>query len=235
MEGYLFNLLLFLTVTFVITQGIIVWLIDRSMKRHTRDHTVDHAVDPATRAKSDAIIHDAIAKADTIVSEAELAGIKVISQEKLQGQELSRELRAHLDRVQQAFEAEFKKSSGLAEDAYQNFIKDLEGSIRKHVTANEKLLETKADQMIVQTQKTLNDLTASVQNQVKTEVDKELGAVRDELSTYKQQRMRVIDERIIDILEDIIKVTLEKKLSLVEQSELVYRALEEAKKESVFK
>ncbi|OGG04375.1 hypothetical protein A2Z33_04340 [Candidatus Gottesmanbacteria bacterium RBG_16_52_11] len=235
MEGFLFSLLLFLTVTFVLTQAVIVWLIDRSGKRHTRDHLVDHAVAPETRAKSEAIIHEAIEKADKIVTEAELTGVKTLATERQAGERLAKELRGHLDTVEAAFEAEFKKSASTAESAYTQFIATLEEAMKTHITTNEKLLETKADQMIGDTRKLMSDLTTSVQSDVRKQVEEELKSAQQEITTYKQQRMRVVDERIIDMLEDVIKVTLEKKLSLVEQSELVYKALEEAKRENLFK
>jgi hypothetical protein len=69
---------------------------------------------------------------------------------------------------------------------------------------------------------------------VKGDVERELAKAAEEIEQYKANRMRVVDERIVDILEEVLRVALDKKMSLADQSELIYKALEDAKKEHSF-
>ena len=43
--------------------------------------------------------------------------------------------------------------------------------------------------------------------------------------------IKIVDENIIEILEKTLRIALGKKMSLADQSALIYKALEEAKKE----
>jgi len=51
-----------------------------------------------------------------------------------------------------------------------------------------------------------------------------------EIEEYKIHRRKVLDEKIVDILEEVLRLTIDKKLSLSDQSDFIYKALEEAKK-----
>ena len=46
--------------------------------------------------------------------------------------------------------------------------------------------------------------------------------------------MEVLDENIVAVLEKTLNVVVGKKLTLGDQTELVYEALEQAKKENIF-
>ena len=80
----------------------------------------------------------------------------------------------------------------------------------------------------------MTQFTADLESKVKSDVNKELSKVSEEIEVYKQNRMRIIDERVVDILEQVVRVALDKKLSLADQSDLIYKALDEAKHEHAF-
>ncbi len=46
--------------------------------------------------------------------------------------------------------------------------------------------------------------------------------------------MEIIDENVVAILEKTLNIALGKKLTFTEQTELIYEALEQAKKENIF-
>lgn len=62
-------------------------------------------------------------------------------------------------------------------------------------------------------------------------IELELKAARQLIETYKQQQLKVIDENVIAMLEKTLSLVLTKKISLQDQVELVYEALEKAKAE----
>jgi hypothetical protein len=65
-------------------------------------------------------------------------------------------------------------------------------------------------------------------------VEGEFDRITNELAQYRSARMRLVDERILTLIEETAQLVLQKKLSMSDQSELVYRALEEAKERGIF-
>jgi uncharacterized protein YpiB (UPF0302 family) len=65
-------------------------------------------------------------------------------------------------------------------------------------------------------------------------LEKEFTAITHELGKYREARMRLVNERILLLLEETAQIALQKKLSLKDQADLVYRSLEEAKQRGIF-
>ena len=187
-----------------------------------------------SQAKTHSIIYRAIQQANKILVAAELKGLQLLSKQKMTSGELTDHFNQHLAAIEKALENQLERNAHHAEETYGEFITSAERSINDHINANQKMLEEKAAAMIERTESLITKFTADIEAKVKGDVEKELIAASREIEEYKKNRMRIVDERIVDILEDVIKIALEKKMSLAEQSELIYRALEEAKREHSF-
>lgn len=187
-----------------------------------------------TKTKSHSIIHRAIAEANRIMVNAELKGIRMLARGKLTGKDLTQQYRENLARIEVALREQFAQSATKAEASYQDFIKLIEATINEQISRNQKLIEEKADQMVRQSQTQVSRLIGDIHAKVKTQVDAEMQAAKNEIAQYKSSRIAVLDERIVDILEEILRVALAKKLSLADQSDLIYKALEQAKHENAF-
>jgi hypothetical protein len=214
-----------------ISQVITIALLIQMRQKH-----MDHAggVFREGQAKTHSIIHKAIQQANKILVAAELKGLQLLSTQKMSGNELSEHFKAHLDSIEKALEGHLDRSAKEADATYGAFIKSAETSINDHIRQNQKMLEEKAQAMIEKTESLLTNFTADLEAKVKGDVEKELQAATAEIEEYKKNRMRVIDERIVDILEDVLKVALDKKLTLADHSELIYKSLEDAKREHAF-
>lgn len=234
MDGFLFNLLLFLTLFFVVTQAAMLIVFIRSQQKHETDHLGDPALWGEAKKKSDFVVQDALSKANQIVSQAEKKGVDLLAEEEKKGITLAQDYKAHFEKVEAFLKEQFDKSAQSAGQEYTDFIKAIEAKVNEHIGETQKNLSTASSGLVDSMQKSLEKMSADVDKRVKDQVEHALDEARSEISEYKKRRMKVVDERIIDMLEDVIKVTLEKKLSLVEQSELVYKALDEAKKENAF-
>jgi flagellar biosynthesis/type III secretory pathway protein FliH len=53
------------------------------------------------------------------------------------------------------------------------------------------------------------------------------------IERYKQERMKQVDDSILDIVKEVTKKVLSKTLTIEEHEKLVYKALEEAKRQKV--
>lgn len=105
--------------------------------------------------------------------------------------------------------------------------------------------------------KTINGMTGDVHEQldeginkmiielggVKTELSKKLNSMVDsefndfkkEMEDYKSSRLKVVDEQIVTLVEETVRIALNNNLSKEDHRDIIYRALEEAKREGVFK
>ncbi len=75
---------------------------------------------------------------------------------------------------------------------------------------------------------------SDVAGQVRKEIDEEIKKANEAVDTYKSERLAAINTKVIDILEEVLLETLGKKLTLKDEGEFVYQALEQAKKEHAF-
>jgi hypothetical protein len=183
------------------------------------------------QSKSNSIIHRAIKQADKILAIAELRGIKLFAKDKLEADKVANEYRQRLESLEKDLEQTFEQTANGAETTYQNFINSIEAALTKHIQQNQILMEGKTDEFIKYSQGILESFVTDMRNEVKKQVDDELAKAKQEIELYKQRRMKILDENIVEILEKTMAVSLGKKLSLSDQSDLIYNALEEAKKE----
>jgi hypothetical protein len=65
-------------------------------------------------------------------------------------------------------------------------------------------------------------------------LEEEFASISDEITKYREARMRLIDERILVLLEETTQIALQRKLNMQDQADLVHRSLEEAKQRGIF-
>jgi len=187
-----------------------------------------------SQAKTHSIIYKAVTQANKILVAAELKGLQLIGKQKMTGDELTQQFDSHLAAIEKAMQDQLERNAEHAEAVYGEFIQSAEAAIGDHINKNQKMLEEKANAMIERTESLLTQFTGDLEAKVKGDVERELAKASEEIEEYKASRMRVVDERIVDILEEVLRVALDKKMSLADQSELIYKALEDAKKEHSF-
>lgn len=169
------------------------------------------------------LIHSASKKADTILTEAELAGIKVAAEAKM---------------TTGAFEAETQKQllSYLkdAEQKYQKFIETLEARSSQSHQEIEQVLRAKINEIILKFEQNLSEFLSTSQQKSQEALSLELKSARQLIDSYKQQQLTIIDENIVAVLERTMSLVLKNRLSLKDQLDLVFEALERAKVEKFF-
>ncbi|TSC64179.1 MAG: Uncharacterized protein G01um101493_205 [Microgenomates group bacterium Gr01-1014_93] len=110
------------------------------------------------------------------------------------------------------------------------------------ITAEGKLMDDKfqdkiqaeTNQLFEKFEENLSNYLTQTQNRSTKAIELELQAARSLIDSYKSGQLRVIDENIVAILEKTLSIILTKKLSLADQMDLVYKALEKAKAEKFF-
>ncbi len=252
MSPALLLILLIITVAIAISQfGVILYFMNFIKKNELHDGAVKDA-----QTKSAAIILSAVDKANDVVAQAEKQELQKISdgaksletltqnvQESLQsmGQKTQSDLSHTADQAEQvlkqtaqAAEQAINKSSAEAQSSYTQFAQQTETTLQSLLTQDRTLLEQKTNQAIEQSSTMFQKFMGDVASQVRTEIDQEIKKANDAVDTYKAERLAAINTKVIDILEEVLLETLGKKLSLNDEGEFVYQALEQAKKEHAF-
>lgn len=131
-------------------------------------------------------------------------------------------------------ERDGREKSGTAEGHYVEFLAGLQQKAEEEARSRETLMSKKFDSIFAGGEGLFKSFITELGNRTKTQLDEEIGSARRVVEQYKEQRLEVVDANIVAILEKTLNITLGKKLTLADQTKLVYEALEEAKKENFF-
>ena len=241
MSPTLLIILLIITVAIAISQfGVILYFFNFIKKNELSDGAVKEA-----QTKSSAIITDAVTKANKMVTEAETAELAKVTEESKNletlTQNVAQSLKSMSDQTQQSLnqtaksaEDALEKTSKDAETSYGDFMHQAESTLQSLLTQDRQLLEQKTNQAITETSGMFEGFMKEVAGQVRKEIDAEIDKANGAVEVYKNQRIAAINEKVVDILEEVLLETLGKKLSLKDEGEFVYQALEQAKKDRAF-
>ncbi len=215
--------------TGLLQMGLVILLLRQKKMTQTEEELLE-----SSQLKSQSILSRAMRQANRLLVTSELKGIKALSQDRLTARVLEQDFHKRLDRIENALTIQFERVAQETDKEYGEFLHNLETRLAAHVAESRKGIEAATSTVMAKTQEELGLYTENLKKAVTSQVDAEFSAVRTEIDEYRERRLKVLDERIIDVLEDVVHVALEKKLDLSEHSELIYRALEFAKKENAF-
>lgn len=162
------------------------------------------------------LLHQAIKKAQAIVGQAELEEIKIVSSSKVKTQKFEQEITKDLTQTAQLYTKyleDLKKASTIAQDNTLEAIKQ------------------QASELFLKFEQKLSEFLAQTEQRSTQSIDLELQATRQLIDSYKQQQLKIIDENIVAMLEKTLSLVLPQKISLQDQVEMIYDALEKAKQE----
>ncbi|MBI2338375.1 hypothetical protein HYU95_04290 [Candidatus Daviesbacteria bacterium] len=182
------------------------------------------------------ILYQSIKKAQATLANAELEGIKLLAGSKLATNKLDSEYSTRLsesikfsqDTLSQELN-ETKKAVALAEQQFINFLNEL-GTSAKNIQSNSQTLTNqRISELFERFETRLSDFLIKTEQTSTHSIELELRSTRQLIETYKTQQMALIDENIIAMMEQTLNLVLTKKLSIKDQLDLVYEALEKAK------
>lgn len=222
---------IFLLVAFIALISSILFIRERRGHSLSEDKLSDQ-----TRQKTYQIIHQAIRKAQSILSIAEIEGLKIIASSKVSSGKLDQE---YEDKLLQSIQSSQGLISNQVSSA-EKVLTDAEAEFIKYLDE----LKTKTTNLEQQTQQAaidrINRLFENFESRITTflvksesattqSIQLELRSTRQLIETYKSQQLALIDENIMAMMEQTLATVLGRKLSLKDQLDLVYEALERAK------
>lgn len=162
------------------------------------------------------ILHQANQKATEIISAAELDSVKVTAQNKLKFDQATAQITAAMLQ---------------SHDNFKTYLDSLSSQVSHSASESEQLVRGRMNSLFEEFEQHLSDFLTQTQQQSSKAIALEIQSSRNLIETYKQQQFALIDENIVAMLERTLSLVLVKKLSLKDQVDLVYEALEKAKAE----
>ncbi|HCC04825.1 TPA: hypothetical protein DEP58_00785 [Patescibacteria group bacterium] len=120
------------------------------------------------------------------------------------------------------------------EEGIQHLALALEEAAENESDKNAQIVREEMQKIGKETARSVVEVAKGLNEVLKVNLEKEFKSISKELGQYREARMRLINERILVLIEETAQIALQKKLSLEDQAELVYRSLEEAKQRGVF-
>lgn len=225
-----FGLNLFLAVVLV----LIFWHLGKNKKSNSRHLTEDLSLILEAEKRSNEILQTASQEAQKLLVDAELEGLSFIAKQKIEGRRVAQQHQERMADLIQAVNDRIKDQADQANLAYNRFIKDLEEKMTQDLNLKQASMDKRLDDFFGKAESLLESFVNDLQRRTQTQVDQEIGNAKKIIEEYQRKRLEVIDENIVAIIEKTLNITLGKKLTLADQTELVYEALEEAKKENFF-
>ncbi|MDD5147541.1 MAG: hypothetical protein PHV63_03305 [Candidatus Daviesbacteria bacterium] len=172
-------------------------------------------------------LHQSIKKSQEILGEAELEGIKVVAGSEV---ELSKLENEYSKRLSQSLETS-QRNIDKAQEKLMQFMTDLQKSSAQFEEASKVSGQERINQLFDNIENRLSDFLVQTAQKTSSSIELELKSSRQLIDTYKNEQLKLIDENIIAMMEQTLSLVLGKKLSLSDQLDLIYEALEKAKVE----
>jgi uncharacterized phage infection (PIP) family protein YhgE len=159
-------------------------------------------------------------------------------------QKLERRVAGEAEEAKHSMDS-FTTQSGALFDRLASEIENVEKGIQHLAIALEEAAANESDknaEIVREEMRKIGQQTASsvlevargLNEVLRKNLEKEFAAVAKEVEKYRTARLELVDERVLVLIEETAQIALGKSVSMAEQSDLVYRALEEAKERGTF-
>lgn len=166
-------------------------------------------------------------KSIRLLQAAEQTETQILAEENYVTQKLISEFKNKLDEMLKSS----KVSLTFSQDKFIKFMEDLQKSSRDFEEASRKSGEARINAIFERLEERLSNFLIKTEQQTISSIELELKAARNLIESYKSAQLKLIDENIIAMMEQTLNLVLSKKLSLKDQLDLIYEALEKAKVE----
>lgn len=170
--------------------------------------------------KSYGILHRAFEEAKKILGKAELEGIGVVAESKVATR-----------RMEDKYGEQLSKEIDKAEKEFATYLEELKTQGEQAQLLSQEFTKQRASEIFEKFEQNLSTFLTSTEQKSTEAIELELKAARQLIDTYKNQQLALIDENIVAMLEKTLSLVLAKKISLKDEVDLVYEALEKAKVE----
>lgn len=176
-----------------------------------------------THEQKDSWLVEARQEANQIITQAETEGLKITSEAKVDKQVYQDELNKKISQGMDQALVEFR-----------NYLSKLQNSSVSSESQMEEVFKSRINTLLLNLEQNLSSFLTSSEQKSLEAVNLELKSARQLIDTYRSEQLALIDENIVAVLERTLSLVLRNKLTLSDQMDLVYEALEKAKVEKFF-
>lgn len=187
------------------------------------------AVLKKTEKEASNIAKEARAHAETVRDKAEQDAASVLHAREQQANQLATRYEERLKSLGEQHAKLIDRYSTLADDTYRNF----NTSIKKASESGQVAVKQETNRLLADLRDEHTKLRKHFTTQFQERLESELSAVRESVDAYREAQLRMIDQRIVALVERVAALALQKELSVSEHADMVFRSLEEAKKQGV--
>ncbi len=188
------------------------------------------------------LMQSATHRAQQIITDAEIEAIKIPTEIGIESGLFERQVE---ERFQQSFvtltnslEKNFSQFQNLisasltsSQQKHDQFLVNLEKQSLDWKNLIEQELKSKIENSLISFEQKIADFFAGAERNSEEAINLELKSARELIESYKAQQLKIVDENIVAVLERTLNIILKEKLTLKDQLDLVYEALEKAKVE----
>ncbi|OGM17840.1 hypothetical protein A2V56_04315 [Candidatus Woesebacteria bacterium RBG_19FT_COMBO_42_9] len=221
-DTLLFYGAVFLTSVLGLTLGIVALSFRELIKKYYRLKEEYERQAAEFTAKKEALSQEAQKTAEKIVTEAQLKAQVIISEagtfSTKSKEDFSREVKRATEIQIANFQAALANSQKEAGEAFGGISGSVRAEVQNQIVALRKALEEEINRSRAEARESINEAYQKVE---------------EEVEVYKGIRLKQLDERIFEIISDVISKATGSVLNFDEHEDLVIKALEEAKKQNV--
>ena len=145
--------------------------------------------------------------------------------------ELESYYREALSKTYNNYKEKFEQKAEKAEGEFVQFLADLQVRSQQTDSLIESVKKERIDTLFDTLETRLSTVIDETVTKTLATIQKELEDSRKNVQEYTNKQLSLIDQNAIDLLEKTLSIVLIKKMSLRDQLDLVYEALEKAKLE----
>lgn len=184
-------------------------------------------------------------KAEDIVDGAKEASIRIIEESNAKAQETinsakeisdasRNDIKRHLDEVSLKHIQLLESTSNELNNFYKQAIESQKGKSISTLQNLSHEIEGELAAEVDEFKEILHKETVDSQRMVEQKLQNEYKKISKEIDMYRDEKMRLVDTKIFQILAEVSKEVLGKSISLEEKQDLVFKALEDAKRKEGF-
>ena len=186
------------------------------------DYTVKEA-----QKRADEIVREAQEKARSMIAATEVEAAKALGDRGHESERLMSEYEKRLAELMHKHESDLQAYAAEAQKAFGG----LNETFKQHVAATESAVQHELQTFADETKTTRSRLEEETKKLIAEHLEREVASVREGLRSYRKERMKLIERDIVSIIEQAIAIVVRRELPLKDHADLVYQALEEAKRE----
>ncbi len=228
-----------LFIFFVFLAAAIVFLVTRERRRDaTLERFSQSAYDLSLKRaqrRAHEIVWRAMQEARKIFVNAELQGVKAVAHGKVDRKHIEEKYEKALTDMSEMIRDRLLKDSTLAEEGIEKMVQAFSSTLEGHLTHSMKRLDETLREHDNRVAKTLEELETTSVERVNEAITATLASSRTAIQAYEKSRITAIDERVAETVSRTAEIVLGVALPAKEHTRLIYRALEEARKEGFFK